>query len=166
MSAESEFYLNGRSGVVGLELLQVSHPAFTQTFYVVRNAARGVTVTLEDSTTKTFDYLPMQLTRSGTQANLDQSFKVSFGDLGQMLPQQLDAVRSGGTFQIKPVVLYRVYKSTDLTTPLIGPLRYVLNNIAFNKTGSSLDVSAPYLSVNRTGESYDMNRFPMLKALI
>lgn len=171
MSAYAEFFLNTSSSVVQLELLEISHPSFSQTYRIVRNAIRGVTVTLEDSSVHTFDYYPAKIVPTGNANDLEQTLQIQFGDLGQVVPLEIDRVilmTSGGlpTSTIKPTVLYRTYRSDDLSAPLAGPYRFQVNNIAFKKEGATLQCTAPRMNLNRTGEVYSMDRFPMLRGFL
>lgn len=166
MSIYSEFFLNSTGDIVQLELIEVSHPNFTQTYRIVRNAVAGVTVTLEDSSVQTFDYYPLQIKQSPVTDDLDQKVSITLGDLGQVLPQELDAVNSAGGFTIKPTLKYRTYRSDDLSVPLYGPLVFELENLSFNDEGVSFDAVAPRLNQLSTGEIYTFERFPMLKGFI
>jgi hypothetical protein len=165
MSAYSEFFLNSESSVVQLDCLEISHSLFTQTFYVVRNATRGVTVTHEDETEHAYEYYPLKCTLSGPRGDLDHVLRIEFGDLGQVLPQQLDAIRAGNGFSEFPVVRYRTYRSDDLDTVLFGPLYLEVRNMVFKREGCAFEAKAPSLNMKRTGELYSLARFPMLRGL-
>jgi hypothetical protein len=167
----SQFFLNTSSSIVQLELLEISHSSFSQTYRIVRNAINGVTVTLEDASVHTFAYYPVKIVPTGSNNDLDQVLQVQFGDLGQVVPLEVDRVlltSSGGlpTSVTKPTLLYRTYRSDDLTEPLAGPYRFQVNNIAFQKEGATLQCTAPRLNLNRTGEIYSMDRFPMLRGFL
>jgi hypothetical protein len=167
MSEYSEFFLNSGSNIVELELIEISHPNFTKTYYLVRNAIDGVTVTLEGGLgSKAFEYYPLQITPVGSGDDLDQVLKVQLGDLGELLPQELDAIFTANGFGIKPTLIYRTYRSDDLTAPLYGPLRFEINNISFKAEGAVFEATAPKLNTAATGELYTTNRFPMLRGFI
>ncbi|MBN46212.1 MAG: hypothetical protein CMH23_07030 [Methylophaga sp.] len=166
MSEYSEFFLNSSSSVVQLELLEISHPNFTKTYRIVRNAVNGVTVTLEDASVETFDYYPLRITGTETRENLDFSLRIDLGDLGEVLPPELDAVSSAGGFETKPIVKYRTYRSDDLNAPLFGPLVLEVKSFSFNREGSTFEAKAPSLNVNKTGELYKIDRFPMLRGFL
>ena len=68
MSAYSEFFLNSKSSVVQLELVEISHPNFTKVYRVVRNAVQGVTVKLETGANATFEYYPLRIENNGDVA--------------------------------------------------------------------------------------------------
>jgi len=166
MSNYSEFFLNSRSSVVQLELVEITHPNFTKVYRVVRNAVQGVTVKLETGANATFDYYPLRIENNGDRDDLDQSFTFTLGDLGDVLPKELDAVALGNGFGEKPRVVYRTYRSDDLTQPLFGPINLEVESFAFNRDGSSFTAKAPSLNLNKTGETYTLERFPMLRGFL
>lgn len=166
MSTYSEFFLNSQSSIVQLDCLEISHSAFAQTYYVVRNATRGVTVTHEDATVHTYDYYPFRASLTGPRDDLDHILRIEFGDLGEILPAEIDAIRSGDAFDEYPVVRYRTYKSDTLNTVLYGPLLLQVQNFAFKRDGAVFEAKAPSLNVRRTGELYKIARFPMLRGLL
>ena len=166
MSDYSEFFLNSSSSVVQLELLEISHSAFTRSYFVVRNATNGITVTLEDTTVQAFEYFPLKITPISNKNDLDQALRIDFGDLGEILPMELDAVSDGDGFVEKPVIKYRTYRSDDLTAPLVGPLILEVTTFNFNREGSTFEAKAPSLNINRTGELYKVARFPMMRGFL
>lgn len=166
MSAYTEFFLNSKSSVVQLELIEISHSKFTKTYRVVRNAMQGVTVTLETEAQATFDYYPLRIENNGSRDDLDQSFTITLGDLGEVLPTELDSVASQDGFGEKPRVVYRTYRSDDLTRPLFGPVILEVESFAFNREGSTFTAKAPSLNINKTGELYLLERFPMLRGFL
>lgn len=314
MSNYSQFFLNSSSAVVQFETIEISHPKFSKIYRIVRNAINGITATLEDLSSVTFDYYPLKITPTGSDNDLDQTLQVQFGDLGDILPKELDlvfgpfgpsvanpsfdedtaipptgwalsgvptlsydastghtnsaikivktgpgtagikqtidansapgisytvsawcksigggtgllgllfldssntvitnvsqnttntvwtklsivAVAPAGTASVvlqllgaagtvtvefddvaayltsivpieKPVLIYRTYRSDDLTAPLFGPERFEIDNMAFQKEGATLQCTAPRLNLNQTGEVYAMDRFPMLRGFL
>ena len=166
MSDYSEFFLNSLSSVVQLELLEITHPDFTQDYFIVRNAVNGVTVTLEDSTVQAFEYYPLKITPVGTRENLDFGVRVDLGDLGEVLPVELDAVALAAGYGTKPTVKYRTYRSDDLTAPLYGPVTLEVENFSFTRDGASFEAKAPSLNISETGERYSYDRFPMLRGYL
>lgn len=162
MSSYSEFFLNSKSSTVELDTLEITHSAFTQPYYIVRNAVDGVTVTLENSTQQAFEYYPLKVTGLGNREDLDFGLKIDLGDLGEVLPKELDSVAQADAYDEKPMVTYRTYRSDDLTSPLLGPLALEVTSFNFTREGSTFEAKAPSLNVNKTGEDYSFNRFPML----
>lgn len=166
MSEYSEFFLKSESSVAQLECLEISHSMFSQTYYVMRNAFAGGTVTHEDATSHTYVYYPLKLTLSGPRTDLDQILTVQLGDLGELIPNEIDRVRAGGGFGEFPKVKYRTYRSDDLTTPLYGPILLQVKAFAMDRNGAVFDAKAPSLNTNKTGEKYAIARFPMLTGLL
>ena len=166
MSNYSQFFLNSPSSIVQLETIEISHPSFSKIYRVVRNAIQGIVATLEDTTNATFDYYPLRLTPTKSSDDLDQAIKVELGDLGEIIPQEIDLVAIASTYGTKPVFKYRTYRSDDLSSPLFGPLNLVINNLSFAKEGASFNAEAPKININSTGELYTINRFPMLKGFL
>jgi hypothetical protein len=166
MSRYSEFFLNSASSVVQLELIEISHPSFSKVYRVVRNAIDGVTVTLETGLVANFEYYPLNIKPTGVSDDLDQTLEIQLGDLGEIIPYELDNIAADGTFNIKPTLLYRTYRSDDLTQPLYGPFRYVISNMPFTKEGVVLNAGAPRVNQNTTGEIYTIDRFPTLQGFL
>ena len=166
MTNYAEFFLKSKSSVVQLETLEISHSNFTKVYRVVRNAVQGLTAKLENGESVTFDYYPLSIENAGVRDDLDQSITVNLGDLGEVLPKELDEVSSNDGFGIKPTVVYRTYRSDDLTRPLFGPVVLEVTSFAFNREGSTFEAKAPSLNVNKTGELYKLDRFPMLRGFL
>jgi hypothetical protein len=161
------FFLNSPSRVAQLELMEVSHSAFTQTRRIVRNAVGGVTVNLGGlDGSQAFSYYPLRIRPTGSRDNLDQSIRVDLGDLGEVLPTELDAVSDADGWSEKPRVRYWTFRSDDLTAPLFGPISFEVINFSFTREGASFEAQAPALNINRTGELYSLPRFPMLRGLL
>jgi hypothetical protein len=163
----SQFFLNSASNVVQFETIEISHPSFSKVYRLVRNAMNGLQAILEDLVTlATFDYQPTKISPPKAADDLDQILHIDLGDVLQPLAVELDNVNAAGTFSVKPTVIYRTYRSDDLSAPLYGPITFELANLAFNKKGCSFDAQAPKVNINSTGELYTVNRFPMLKGFL
>ena len=163
MSDYSEFFLNSGSEIIQYETFEVSHPNFSKIYRVVRNNAESLTATLENATTVTFEYYPVRITPSETSDNLDYSIEVEFGDVGEVLPIELERVAIANGFSTKPVFKYRVFRSDDLTQPLFGPLVLEIQSFAMDKTGCIFEAKAPNASLNATGLRYSIDKFPSLR---
>jgi hypothetical protein len=165
MSDYSEFFLKTPANIVMLELIELSHPDFTKTYRLVRNATNGVTVTLETAASATFEYYPLKINKGDTRENLDQSITLTFGDLGEVLPNELDVVLEANNFVTKPILKYRIYRSDDLTAPL-EVITLEVQSISFQKIGAVIEARSKALNINKTGEIYTIDRFPMLKGFL
>ena len=99
------------------------------------------------------------------EITLDQSFTISLGDLGEILPAELDAVATADGFDEKPVLIYRTYRSDVLTAPLFV-ITLEVESFTFNEQGAVFEAKAPSLNINKTGETYTFARFPMLRGFL
>ena len=160
------FFLNSRSHVPEFELLEIWHPAFSQGWRLVRNALEGVTVTLETGVSATFIYCPMRITPSDVTDDLDYSLTIDLGDLGEILPNELDRVAEADGFGIMPTLVYRTYRADDLTAPLFGPVSLLVKAFSMTREGASFTAQAPTIAAAATGELYRIDRFPMLKGFL
>lgn len=162
----ASYFLSSRSSVVYLETLEIAHPSFSRSYFIVRNAIGGITVTLEGGAEQAFEYYPLRIRPTGSSDDLEQAIKVDLGDLGELIPKEIDAIRAAGTMRIKPSVRYRAYRSDDLAEPLLGPLELEISDISLSPEGSTFEAKAPSLNINRTGELYRLERFPMLRGFL
>jgi hypothetical protein len=166
MSEYSEFFLNSKSKVVQLELLEIYHPNFSKRYYIVRNAVLGVTVKHEDGTTHAYQYYPCKLEQNSTEDDLDAGYKITWGELGEIVPTEMDRVRAANGFLTKPTIIYRSYRSDNLNTVMFGPI--LLEAVAFTFTleGSAFEANAPQMNQNSVGEIYDLVRFDALRGTL
>lgn len=162
----TDFFLNTSSNIVGLQLLEIGHVNFSQTYYIVRNADGGITVTHEDATVHTYTYYPLAITPKASLNDLDAGLTIALGDLGLVIPQEIDRVRAAGNFLVKPYLKYRMYRSDILTAPMFGPITLEITNLSQTREGAAFDADAPQLNLNATGELYNLDRFPTLKGFL
>lgn len=166
MSLYSQFFLSSSASIVPLETLEISHPSFSKTYWIVRNAINGLTATLETGASATFVYYPLSIKQTGASDDLDQKLQIQLGDLGEIVPMEIDNVVTAGTFGTKPTLIYRSFRSDDLTAPMDGPYLYEITSIGTKKDAAAFSAQAPSLNTTRTGEFYTTDRFPMLAAFI
>lgn len=166
MSKYSEFFLSSNSNIVKLETLEISHQSFTKPYRIVRNAVSGITAKLEDGRIVPFEYYPARIVAVGSKDDLDTGVRVDLGDLGEVIPKEMDEVAKKNGFSVKPTVIYREYRSDDLTALLNGPIVLEIKTFSFKREGASFEAKAPSLNINRTGEIYSFDRFPMLRGFL
>jgi hypothetical protein len=166
MSDYSEFFLRSSSRVAQLELLEFYHPNFTKRYYIVRNAPLGVTVRHEDGVYRTYRYYPCKIEQNSSSDDLDAGYKISWGDLGEILPDETDRVRAANGLLTKPRVTYRSYRSDNLESVMYGPILLDASAFSFNLEGATFEANAPQLNINSTGEIYDLVRFDALRGTL
>lgn len=160
------FFLNAKAELIQFECFEISHPNFSQVFRFVRNHTSGITATLETAAVVTFNYLPVKISQNEMKDDLDYGLRLEFGDLGEILPTQIDRVAAANGFKTKPKLIYRTYRSDDLENVMFGPIDLEIKEFTFNKSGAVFEAKAPSLNLHRTGEIYTINRFPMLRGFL
>lgn len=166
MSAFTEYFLNAPASVIQYECLEITHPNFTTTYYRVRNAADGITVTHEDGSVIDYSYFPARIRSKGARDDLDVIYNIDLGDLGEIFPLEMDAVATANGFGTKPTIKFRTYRSDDLAVPMFGPLTLEIVRFSHSEEGVSFEAKAPELNINKTGESYTLDRFPALRGFL
>jgi len=161
----AQFFLNGAAEEVAVESLSLSHTSWSKEYHLVRNMPSGGTLTLEDSTSQVFEHYPFELKGDLVTGELDQPIKILLGDLGEIIPVEIDAMIAAGTTDVLPKAVLRLYSSANLAAPLEVVVRYV-TGVSRNAQGATLEANAPSMNKNRTGELYTLDRFPTLKAFI
>lgn len=162
-----DFFFKSQSSIAELELIELSHPDFSQVYRVVRNAVEGITVKLETGADEFFDYYPLAIEASTVREDLDYIINIKIGELGEVIPMELDLVAGAANgFQIKPLIKYRTYRSDELLAPMFGPLNLEITEFNFVKDGAEFEAKAPLLNINRTGEVYTLDRFTMLRGFL
>ncbi len=110
----AEFFFAAHPAVVQLQTIEITHPNFTTPFRFVRNDPNGIRAFVEgDLGPFVFQYLPMEIKTLGTSSSLDQAMEITLGDLGTIIPTQLQIISDENGFQTKPVIVYREYRSDE-----------------------------------------------------
>lgn len=162
----TDYYLNSRSNIVQYETLEIYHIDFTKTYFVVRNNTKGLTATLETSSSQFFDYCPMRITQNTVGNDLDFVLTIEFGDVGELLPFELDEVFDANGLFTKPTLKYRTFRSDDLSSPMFGPIELEVTEFSFDRYGAKFEATATKTNSQKTGELYTIDRFPMLRAFL
>lgn len=166
MSDYINFFLNSSSSVIQYECVEISHPNFSKVYRIVRNNSEGLEVTLETAEVVTFDYYPLKLTPAETSDNLDFSINVEFGDVGEVIPTEIERVVLYDGFATKPIFKYRSYRSDNLLLPMFGPLVLEIQEMTTNREGTVFEARAPKANLNATGLKYSIDKFPSLRFFV
>lgn len=167
MPSDYDFWLKGNSEVIRYQCIEVTHFAWLKAYRYVRNHADGISVTHEDGKQYTYAYYPVTVKKSKTDENLDQSITIGVGDLGEEIPQEIDRLRASKAYRlIKPVLNYREYLSTDLTTPVLSVLNLDVTDYQPQKQGAVFICKARQLNLTKTGLVYNFDDMPSLRAFV
>ena len=162
----AEYILATDRRVILLEMIEVTHPNFSRDYRIVRNAATGLTVTHQDGLDYEYQYAPIKIDFHNSRTNLDFGFKATIGDLGDLIAIELDNLNAADSFSQKPLVVYRAYRSDDLSAPIYGPLTLELQDLSSNSKGWSFDAKAPVINKAGTGVAYTLSEQPMMKGFL
>lgn len=163
----NEYFLRGDPGVIRMQLVEVSHPAWENTYRYVQNIADGVTVTHEDGAVLDYAYSPIIIKKSKTDDNLDQSITVTVGDLGEQIPLDMDRLRESDEFRaVKPTLNYREYLSDNLSEPLLTIEKLEVTDYQPHLEGGMFVCKAKEMNLTRTGISYTIEDFAALRDFI
>jgi hypothetical protein len=161
-----EYFFNARRDVVELETIEVYHPAFSRRYHLVRNGgAGGATVTLETGVVVHFEYVPFKVRQLASRADLDFGIGIDLGDLGEIVPAELDRVKAADQMHIPAQVIYRTYRGDNLSAPMYGPVTLEAAEIPRSPDGATLNAGVPAMNISGTGEIYDYETFPGLRNL-
>ncbi|CAM4225943.1 hypothetical protein BOMU111920_16905 [Bordetella muralis] len=123
-----DFYLGSSASEIELHTLQISQVSFSKIYRFQPYYRQGLWLRDEAGELQFFDWMPMRLEPLGDRGNLDFGLGVTFGDLGEVLPDEIERARTAGTLLKNPaVVIYRIYRSGDLEAPMYGPIRLQAN---------------------------------------
>lgn len=167
--SEAEYFFSASRSVSRIEGLAISHPSFSMDRFIVRNPnpwMQRQVLGHGDGTVQEYEYLPLRLKPKDSRGDLDFGMRVDLGDLGEIIPDELQRVIDAGTSHIRPTVIYRAWRSDKLNAPMIGPIVMQADEITRTRDGASFDAIAPYLNLTRTGEAYTLERFPMLRGFL
>lgn len=165
MSAYSEFFLGSTADVRQLELFEITHPDMTQAYRFCLQALDGITVNVGDGPVL-FPYYPAEVQASPSTDDLEAEISVQLGDLGETMPTEIDAIAEAGGMHVRPIMRYWVYRSDDLSAAIYGPIVLEVETMAHEELGSLIEAHAPRLNATKTGERYEIERFPMLRGFV
>jgi hypothetical protein len=160
----TSFVLEAPRSVAYLDTVVLSHPSWSQEYRVVRNAVAGITATLETAAVVEFQYYPLRVRPPSAQQGLQLDLSVELGDLGEVLPAEVDAMRAAGTLYVRPVLVYRAFRSDDLSGgPIVGPWALEVYSLSAMANGTMLSARTRASSPARTGRLYQTRLFPTLR---
>lgn len=153
-----DFFLGGRASLICYECIEISHPAFSRVYRVVRNATDGLTMRHEDGQEYTYEYYPLKVVKLKNSDDLESGFRISLGDTGTILPVEVRRVMAADASGDKPQVIYRAYRSDNLNKPMLGPFYTEIKTAPYNKEGSTFESRARSMGTHGTGEVYLIER--------
>ena len=160
------YFLQGNPDDVLIQLVEVSHPSFSKAYRYVKNAVDGVMVRHEDGSEHWYEYSPLSIRKSKSSDDLDQSLDIGVGDLGLEFPLDIDRLRRGSEYDVKPKLNYRECLMSDLTKPMLSILDLEVTDYRPKKTGALFTCKAKQLNLSKSGETYTLDKFPSLRGFL
>lgn len=164
--AEKYYWLVGRHDDVRLECIEIAHPSFSKTYRFVRNHSDGVRVRHENGAYYQYDYLPVTINAGKTTDSLEQSFTIGIGDVGEVMPFEIARLRNGKHAHVRPTLNYRVYLSSDLSTPISSVLGLQITDNQPQAKGAVFRCKAKDTNSTSTGVKYTLADYPTLRGFL
>lgn len=163
MSDLDKFHLDATPSAAMLELIEISHPLWSKPLRYVTNHADGVTVKHEDGLVYHYEFMPVQINKGANSDDLDQTLKITVGDLGQVVPQLLKIIREADNFE-RPSVVYRAYSSNNLDSPLQVVEGYEVEDRSTDHQATTFNAATKRANSTGTGMFYTVDEFPSLRS--
>lgn len=166
-----DFHLDSATSVVLLETLEISHSLWPDPIRLVTNHPDGISVTLENGQSATFDFIPLMIQRGNTSDDLDQTLNITVGDLGEVVPPLIQKIRVASSDE-KPQVIYRSFAfdaaSMVLTKPTPIEIIRGLYVAKMNQDHQATTFESATSGKNsvKTGRTYNFEEYPDLRGLI
>lgn len=154
--------LDQSAGPMGLiKCIEITHPKWTSVLRFVTNSNFNINVKHEDG--QSFEYVPSNLTitKSSESGNLDQGLSVKVGDVGELIPECIDAFIYDEDI-VLPTASYREYFIGRYESPVVVSRGLDVEGVTRDDQGSDCEVVAPRLNDNGNGEVYDVSTDPGL----
>lgn len=159
MTDYTSFFLDASSGVVPLECIEIDHPSFEAPFRYVRNDVDGMIAQSEF-----YAYQPMSIKRNNVSNDLEQTVSITFADMDDDLINAIKAIRSSGQHFVRPTFILKIFRDDDLTAPMLTLQTLEIVDVSKDATGLvTFDAQAPELNSVKTGRTYTLEEYPLLK---
>ncbi|TCM62296.1 hypothetical protein EC844_12524 [Acinetobacter calcoaceticus] len=163
MSDLLSFYLNVSGRVCEVDCIEISHPSWPKPFRYTTYDEDGISLQHEDSTTHFYEFQDMSIESGGVKSDLDQELKLTINDYDDTLIEAYENI----TDRVPVSVKRRIYRDDILTEPM--QIIETLNAVSMtkNSTGQvTFEAIAQELNSVKTGDTYSIERFPMLRGTL
>lgn len=163
MSNYTSFFLNAKGGLINLECIEISHSSFVKPFRYVRNDTSGITVTHEDGLEYEYEYQVLEIQRTNVTNDIDQVMNITFADVDDTFTKALQNISTTE----RPIFKYRSYRDDDLTEPMVVIQTLEITSMSKDAKGYiTFEAKAPELNSVKTGDTYTLDRFPLLRGTL
>ncbi|USA54572.1 hypothetical protein NDN13_05090 [Acinetobacter sp. C32I] len=159
MADYTSFYLNASSGIVPLECIEISHPSFSKVFRYVKNDSDGIVAEGQN-----YVYQPMSIKRNNVSNDLEQTLSLTIADMDDELALAVSAIRESAYPTVKPECKFKLFRDDDLTSPMTQLQTLEIPTISKDSSGLvTFDAQAPQLNSVKTGQTYSIEDYPLLR---
>lgn len=160
-----QFLLNRKGSVGRYETISLSHPSFSKTYHLLHRWRKAPPLTFEDGAVVEFEYCPMRIVPMGASGDLDYGVRVTLANRDE-LADEIDRIQASGQMLIRPMVVLRTWRTDDTSKPMSVISTLTVGEISRNEQGATFTATAPRVNLTRTGETYNVERFPMLRGFL
>lgn len=158
-----DYFFGAPRGAARLQTVVISQPDFSKVWSLQSNCREGFWARLETGEQMFFQYVPMLLKPLEDRGSLDFGMSITVGDLGEILPDEIQRARAAGTLRTSPpTVVYRSYRSDNLDRPMLGPITLRAQPITRSREGAQFDATAPQVNISKSGMLYRPDLFQTL----
>lgn len=156
------FFLTKTSAIAKIDCIELYHPDFGYLRYQAYDD-EGITVQHEDDAPHLYEYESFEITRGNVTSDLDQGFSITFADYKDDLKNKVNAA----DHMIPIVFSWRLYRSDDLDSPMFVQRDLYVIRVNSDGTGMvTFEAGAEQLNNVKTGDTYTLNKYPLLKGTI
>lgn len=144
-----------------IEVISLSAPWFTQTYYMQNQIVDDVEITLETGQVVTARYVPMSRGQASSNADLTYERNIVIQYCNDIIASEIARFTQGAEKPIltsRGYVLYRDGTVSTIKTPAIS---VIVRNLEINEQGASITASTKPANVSGTGERNTITRIPM-----
>jgi hypothetical protein len=160
MSRLEDFLLGAPMNVAAIDVVKISHPYFSQDYWMQNVDVAGATLTIEGQS-RDIPFAGFRVLPLARRSVLERGLDIEIGDLGGIVHAEQRALEANDGYRQKPVVDWYQYRSDDLNVPIMGPERYEANRVNREDRSTRIEARNLDLNVNASGERYTLDRFPM-----
>lgn len=166
-----DLHLDSSPSIVPLETLEVTHSLWPTPIRIVTNHADGIDAMLETGEIVNFEFAPLLINKGKTSDDLDQSFNITLGDLGEIVPPLIKQIRASDSDEY-PKVNYRAYAYDSSTNtfakdkPIDTTKGLNIEQMSRDHQATTFDAKTSDKNTVSTGRPYTMQSHPDLAGLL
>lgn len=164
-----EIYASAPVSKTVIEVVELSAPWFSKTYYLQRQMTDSIEVTLETGETVVAEYVPMSIDQSSSNADLNYERNIIIQQVNDIIASEqanYDPDVYGDQlpqFTSRGYILYRDGSISQIKQP---PIRLPIRKMRRDERGALFNVTTKPANQWATGEVATTTRVPMLKGFL